>query len=159
MDNCFYGECKSQPKCSFGVGTSLGNFAINTKHKCLVFAMYHNHTWYGKSFDDHFKNEEIFISFPISCTQFLQGNFVPCYVNFHHEMKTAYNDLKWLLPPELCIINWDMQTHYFNLKPILNNHYGCKDQLSKFMTDRLKLLHSKITAMQAKVQVCFCIYF
>ena len=115
--------------------------------------MCHNHTWFNKSFNDHFCNDEIFISFPIVCTQFLQGNFVACYDEFEHEIKTAYNDLDWIFPYQLSIANWNMQTHYFNLKPIAENHHGCKDTVSKFMHTKYQLLQKKILAMEAQVQV------
>ena len=135
--------CLIENNCKYG--NSYGNFLINKRHHCLVFAMCHNFTGLNRLFADHFCNDEIFKSFRIVCTQFLQDNFVTCFDEFKHAIKTAYKDIS--------IIHWKLR--YATVEHIVENHHRCKNVVSKLMNGKYQFLQNKIIAMS----VMWCLWF
>ena len=122
--------------------------------------MFHDHIWYDKSISNHLDNNEIFISFPCKDTQFLSGNFVPCYDKIDKPQKTCFHDIEWLFPSkcyDLFICNWDCKSSLYNLTPILENWYDCKDKIRIRIDAQINELAIDLNKTQAAVKVCHCL--
>lgn len=131
-ESAVFGNCSTHPKYSWTDAQSLGTFAIYSPLNTLVFVMFHNHYWYDLSLQNHLNNKNIFIAFPLSCKEFLNGNMVPYYNEISKPLQACFNDITWLFPrqmKELYIANWNMRDHYTKLVPVTNNWYHIRDTI------------------------------
>ena len=150
-----YDMCKTHKKINYNC-KSLGTFAINTKHNFLAFVMFHDYWWHGRSLNDLLQNDLIFISFPISEAEYVQGNFVPYYKEILKPVQTCFNDIDWLFPlwkSDVYISDWDMRTPYKNLIPILKDWYDNKSKIAKRIDTKLLIYKKKLQDTSKELQV------
>ena len=159
---CDYDCCKSHPKIKWGKAESLTTIGINTKSDFLALIMFHDNWFRGATLNDLLNSDKIFISFPISETEFIKGNVVPDYTEITTEQDTCFNDIEWLFPRQvtsLYIGNWDMKTAFYNLLPIQQDWYKCRSKVSQRVQNKLQKCQEKLAATNNLLKVtCFCIF-
>ena len=150
-----FGDCECHPEQPYAKVNSLSTIAINNKYNVLVLVMFDNHLWWNSSLSNHLKDCNIFTSFPLSLSQFLDGNIKTDYSKFKKEIPTCFNDIDWLLPRDelkLYIKNWNCKKSFVNHDPICSNYNKCLSVVSSKLNTELQHAEHKIAELDKKCE-------
>ena len=155
----YYG-CNKLPKVNW-CASSFTTFIINLKHECLSLCMFHDYNWRDTSLKNHLSNDNIFISYPLHVKYFFDSHAIPDYSIHKSELKTCFNDILFLFPRgahDLYWMDWDMQTVYYDLKPLQENWNNCLNIVGQRLCQQLTKigiqLKTELDNVDRKLQKC-----
>lgn len=158
-DGILYGECKLHSKCNFSQASSLTMPAINKKHNILVGVVFYNNTFWGSTLKQLLQDDKIFVSFPLSEKEFIQGNIVTDFTGYETkrgDINTAFNDIQWLWPRKctnLYLCDWNWNKPLINCKPIIDNWYNIRDTIYLRLNDKLNVMNKQLSLKINNIQV------